>query len=173
VSQRALNLGCHTPIDLNRLELREQLVHSQSVILLGPYNGLELSASNRMIQRVQELDGSIMIIVREYVNIGPHVVHHNHKPLEQGIDGLTGEMSEVLVLSPVSRIQPSLNLSISHMSFLQLCPNSKSQVLRMHPIEFGLTQHETSSRPPCCWRRTCPSILEQGSSSDGHKLCPP
>jgi hypothetical protein len=26
---------------------------------------------------VQELDGSIMIIVREHVHIGPHVVHHN------------------------------------------------------------------------------------------------
>jgi hypothetical protein len=47
------------------------------------------------------------------------VVHYNRKPLEQGIDGLTGEMSEVLVLSPVSRIHPSLNLSISYMSFLQ------------------------------------------------------
>jgi hypothetical protein len=62
------------------------------------------------------------------------------KPLEQGIDGLTGEMSEVLVLSSVSRIHPSLNLTISNMSFLQHSPNSTSQVLRMHPIEFGLTQ---------------------------------
>jgi hypothetical protein len=46
-----------------------------------------------------------MIIVREHVHIGPHVVHHNRKPLEQGIDGLTGEMSEVLVLSLESRIR--------------------------------------------------------------------
>jgi hypothetical protein len=30
VSQ-ALNLGCHTPIHLSRLELREQLVHRQGV----------------------------------------------------------------------------------------------------------------------------------------------
>jgi hypothetical protein len=35
------------------------------------------------------------------------------EPLKQGSDGLTGEMSEILVLSPVSRIHPSLNLSIS------------------------------------------------------------
>jgi hypothetical protein len=39
---------------------------------------------------VQELDGSIMIIVWEHVYIGPHVVHHNREPLKQGIDGLTG-----------------------------------------------------------------------------------
>jgi hypothetical protein len=58
---------------------------------------------------VQELDGSIMIIIQEHIHIGPHVVHHNHKPLEQGIDGLTEEMGEVLVLSPVGRIHPSLN----------------------------------------------------------------
>jgi hypothetical protein len=70
---------------------------------------------------VQELDGSIMSIVREHVHIGPHVVYHHQKPLEQGIDGLTEEMSEVLVLSPVSRI--------SYMSFLQNRPNSTSQVL--------------------------------------------
>jgi hypothetical protein len=60
---RALNLGCHTTIHLSRLELQEQLVHSQSVILLRLYNGIELSALNRTIQRVQELDDSIMIIV--------------------------------------------------------------------------------------------------------------
>jgi hypothetical protein len=81
-----------------------------------------------------------MIIIREHVHIGPHVVHHNREPLKQGIDGLTGEMSEVLVLSPISRIHPSLNLSISNMSFFQHRTNSKSQVLRVHPIEFRLTQ---------------------------------
>jgi hypothetical protein len=42
-----------------------------------------------------------MIIVREHVHIGPHVVHNHREPLKQGIDGLTREMSEVLVLSPV------------------------------------------------------------------------
>jgi hypothetical protein len=81
-----------------------------------------------------------MIIVREHVHIGPHVVHHNREPLKQGIDGLTGEMSEVLVLSPVSRIHPSLNLGVSNMSFLQHRPYSTSQALRVHPIEFRLTQ---------------------------------
>jgi hypothetical protein len=74
---------------------------------------------NRTIQRVQELDCSIMIIVREHVHIGPHVVDHNRKPLEQGIDGLTGDMSEALVLSTLNHIHPSLSLSISNMSFLQ------------------------------------------------------
>jgi hypothetical protein len=81
-----------------------------------------------------------MIIVPEHVHIGPHVVHHNREPLKQGIDGLTREMSEIIVLSPVSHIHPSLNLSISNMSFLQHRPDSTSQVLCMHPIEFGLTQ---------------------------------
>jgi hypothetical protein len=81
-----------------------------------------------------------MIIVREHVHIVPHVVHHHRKPLKQGIDGLTGEMSEVLVLSLVSRIHPSLNLGVSNMSFLQHRPDSTSQALRVHPIEFRLTQ---------------------------------
>jgi hypothetical protein len=45
-----------------------------------------------------------MIIVREHVHIGPHVVDHNREPLKQGVDRLTGEMSEVLVLSLVGRI---------------------------------------------------------------------
>jgi hypothetical protein len=49
---RALNLGCHTPIHLSRLELREQLVHCQGLTLLRLYNGLKLSAPNRTIQRV-------------------------------------------------------------------------------------------------------------------------
>jgi hypothetical protein len=60
-----------------------------------------------------------MIIVWKHVHIGPRVVHHNHEPLKQGIDGLTGEMSEVLVLYPVSRIHLSLNLGIPNMSFPQ------------------------------------------------------
>jgi hypothetical protein len=67
-----------------------------------------------------------MIIVWEYDHIGSHVVHHNRKPLEKGVNELTGEMSEVLLLSPVSRVHPSLNLSIPNVSILQLLPNPTS-----------------------------------------------
>jgi hypothetical protein len=49
-------------------------------------------------------------------------------------------MSEVLVLSPVSCIHPSLNLGVSNMSYLQHRPDSTSHALRVHPIEFRLTQ---------------------------------
>jgi hypothetical protein len=81
-----------------------------------------------------------MIIVREHVHIGPHVVHNHREPLKQGIDGLAGEMSEVLVLSPVSHIHPSLNLGIPNMRFLQHRPDSTSHVLGVHPIKLRLTQ---------------------------------
>jgi hypothetical protein len=40
-----------------------------------------------------------MIIIREYDHIGPHVVHNYPEPLEQGINSLTGEMSEIRTLS--------------------------------------------------------------------------
>jgi hypothetical protein len=49
-------------------------------------------------------------------------------------------MSEVLVLSPVGRIHPSLNLGIPNMSLFQQQPDSTSQVLGVHPIELRLTQ---------------------------------
>jgi hypothetical protein len=115
-----------------------------------------------------------MIIVREHVHIGPHVLHNHREPLKQGIDGLTGEMSEVLVLSLVGRIDPSLNLGIPNMSLLQHQPDSTSQVLGVHPIELRLTQSTKQVVDRLyCWCRTCPSILEQGSSSAGHILCPP
>jgi hypothetical protein len=81
-----------------------------------------------------------MIIVREHIHIGPNVVHNHCEPLKQGIDGLIGEMSEVVVLSPVGRINPSLNLGIPNMSFLQHRPDSTSQVLGVPPIELRLTQ---------------------------------
>jgi hypothetical protein len=81
-----------------------------------------------------------MIIVREHVHICPHVVHNHREPLKQGIDGLTREMSEVLVLSPVGRIHPSLNLGIPNMSLLQHKPDSTSQVLVVPSIELRLTQ---------------------------------
>jgi hypothetical protein len=64
-----------------------------------------------------------MIIVWEHDHIISLVVHHNRKLLEKGIDGLAGEMSEVLVLSLVSRVHLSLHLSIPSMSILQLLPN--------------------------------------------------
>jgi hypothetical protein len=88
----------------------------------------------------KSFDGSIMIIVREHVHIGPHVVHNHREPLKQGIDGLAGEMTEVLVPSLVNCIHPSLNLGIPNMSFLQHRPDSTSQVLGVHPIELRLTQ---------------------------------
>jgi hypothetical protein len=49
-------------------------------------------------------------------------------------------MSEVLVLSPVGRIHPCLNLGIPNMSLLQHRPNSTSQVHGVHLIELRLTQ---------------------------------
>jgi hypothetical protein len=70
----ALKTGYHTTIHLGLLELREQLVHRQSVILLRLKNGLGLSIPNCMIQRVQEFRSSVIIIVREHGHIGPHVV---------------------------------------------------------------------------------------------------
>jgi hypothetical protein len=81
-----------------------------------------------------------MIIVREHVHIGPHVVHNHREPLKQGIGGLSGEMSEVLLLSPVGRIHPSLNLGIPNMSLLQHQPDSTSQMLGVYLIELRLTQ---------------------------------
>jgi hypothetical protein len=59
-----------------------------------------------------------MVIVREIINVGPHVVHNHRESLEQGIYRLTGEMSEILVLSLVSRIQPCLDIHIPSISIL-------------------------------------------------------
>jgi hypothetical protein len=88
---------------------------------------------------MQKLDSSVMIIIREHDHISPHVVHNHHEPLEHGIYGLNGDMREVLVLSPVDRKEPSLNLSVPGMSILQLLPNPARQILYLNPIEFGLT----------------------------------
>jgi hypothetical protein len=49
-------------------------------------------------------------------------------------------MSEILIISLVSRKQPSLNLTVTSMSILQLLPNLTSQVLRLNLIKFRLTQ---------------------------------
>jgi hypothetical protein len=90
--------------------------------------------------RMQEVDSPAMVIIREHDHISPHVVHNHCAPLKHGINRLTREMSEILVLSPVRRKEPSLNLSIPGMSILQLLPNPARQVLCLNPFEFGLTQ---------------------------------
>jgi hypothetical protein len=93
-----------------------------------------------MIQRMQEFDSSVMVIIWEHGHISPHVVHNHREPLKHGINRLTGKMREILVLSPVGCKEPSLNLSIPGMSILQLLPNPACQVLFLNPIEFGLTK---------------------------------
>jgi hypothetical protein len=77
-----------------------------------------------------------MVIIRQHDHIIPHVVHDHHETLKHGIYGLTGEMSEVLVLSPVGRKELSLNLSVTSMSILQLLPNPTRQILYPNPFEF-------------------------------------
>jgi hypothetical protein len=89
---------------------------------------------------MQELDNPVMVIIREHGHIRPHVVHDHRQTLKHGFYGLTGEMSEVLVLFPVCRKEPSLNLSIPGMSILQLLPNPTRQILYPNPFEFGFTQ---------------------------------
>jgi hypothetical protein len=52
---------------------------------------------------MQELDSPVMVIIQEHDHISPHVVHDHRETLKHGIYGLTKEMSEVLILSPVGR----------------------------------------------------------------------
>jgi hypothetical protein len=130
----------HPTVHFGRLELGKQLIHHEGLILLQLKNGLNLLTPHGTMQGMQELDSPIMIIVREHDHISPHVVHNHHEPLEHGIYGLTGEMREVLVLSPVGCKEPSMNLSVPSMSILQLLPNPACQILCLNPIEFGLTQ---------------------------------
>jgi hypothetical protein len=85
---------------------------------------------------MQELDSSVMVIIWEHVHISPHVVYDHCETLKHGIYGLTGEMSEVFVLSPVGRKEPSLNLSVPGMSILQLLPNPARQIFCPNPFEF-------------------------------------
>jgi hypothetical protein len=51
------------------------------------------------IQRMQELDSPVMVIMQEHDHISPHVVHDHYETLKHGINRLTGEMSEILILS--------------------------------------------------------------------------
>jgi hypothetical protein len=73
-----------------------------------------------------------MVIIREHDHISPNVVHDHHETLKHGIYGLNGEMSEVLVLSPVGRKEPSLNRSVPGMSILQLLPNPTRHILYLN-----------------------------------------
>jgi hypothetical protein len=41
-----------------------------------------------------------MIIIWKHGHIGPHVVHNHREPLKHGVNRLTREISEILVLSP-------------------------------------------------------------------------
>jgi hypothetical protein len=85
---------------------------------------------------MQELDSPVMVIIREHGHISPHIIHDHREMLKQGIYGLTGEMSEVLVLSPVGRKEPSLNLSVSRHEHSSTTPKSCSQLLCPNPFEL-------------------------------------
>jgi hypothetical protein len=89
---------------------------------------------------MQELDSPVMVIIREYSHISPHVVHNHREPLKHGINRLTREMSEILVLSLVGLREPSLNLSVPGMNILQLLRNPARQVLCLDPFKLRSTQ---------------------------------
>jgi hypothetical protein len=72
---RVLDLCTHPTVDLGRLELGKQLVHHEGLILLRLYDSLDLPTPHGTIQRMQELDSPIMVIIREHDHISPHVVH--------------------------------------------------------------------------------------------------
>jgi hypothetical protein len=84
---------------------------------------------------MQELDSPVMVIILEHGHISPHVVHDHRETLKHGIYGFIGEMSEVLVLSPVGCKEPSLYI-VPGMSIVQLLPNPACQILCPNPFEF-------------------------------------
>jgi hypothetical protein len=109
-----------------------------------------------------------MIIVREHVHIGPHVVHNHCEPLKQGIHPWSSctlsSRSHTSVPEPGhSQHEPPSAPTKFYKPSARCAPDRTQADIK----------HETSSRPPCCWRRIYPSILERGSSSAGHSLCPP
>jgi hypothetical protein len=89
---------------------------------------------------VQELHNPFRIIVWGHGHIGSHVVHNHRELLEHSVYGLAREMSEVLLLSLVSRKQVSLNLIVPSVSYSQLMSYRTSQVLLTNPIEFRLAK---------------------------------
>jgi hypothetical protein len=66
---RVLDLCTHPTVHLGRLELGNQLVHHEGLILLRLKDGLDLPTPHCTIQRMQELDSPIMVIIREHDHI--------------------------------------------------------------------------------------------------------
>jgi hypothetical protein len=95
-----------------------------------------LAPPHGTIQRMQELHNSVMVIVWQHSHIGTHIVHNHNEALKHGVNGLTGHMSEILILHPVGREQASLHLIVPTMSYLELLPNLARQVLCLNPIKF-------------------------------------
>jgi hypothetical protein len=158
-------------VHLERLELGKQLVHLEGLMLLRLKYGLDLLTPHGTIQGMQELDSPVMVIIREHNHISPHVVYDHRELLKHGINRLIGEMHEIAVPSPVGHKEPSLNLSVSGMSILQLLPDLARQVLYLNSIKFRLTQ----SMVQVVDRLVVgvEHVLEQGSSQNEQKLCLP
>jgi hypothetical protein len=81
-----------------------------------------------------------MINVWEHGDIGPRFVHNHGEVLKHGVNGLTEQMSEVLILHPLIRKQASLHLIVPTISYLELLPNLTSQILCTHSIKFRLAK---------------------------------
>jgi hypothetical protein len=125
---RVLDLCTHLRSTSDDLSL-ENSSSTMRVLLLLVKNGLDLLTPHGTIQGMKELDSPVMVIIREHGHISPHVVRNHREPLKHSINRLTGEMHEILVLSPVGRRESSLYLSVPGMSILQLLPNHARQVL--------------------------------------------
>jgi hypothetical protein len=125
---RALMLGLQLPVNLSRIELRNEVIQLNGQVLPGLLDGLNLSTPNIWVQDLQELQSLIMISVREILNIGLHAVHDGGKPLKHRINVLTGKLSEVLILHPVRYKKASLHMVIMTVSNQQLLLNLPSKI---------------------------------------------
>jgi hypothetical protein len=83
-----------------------------------------------------------MVIVWKHGHIVPHIVYNYGVSLKHGVNGLTGHMSEILILHLVSREQASLHLIVPTMSYLDLLPNLTRPILFTYPIKFRLAKSE-------------------------------
>jgi hypothetical protein len=116
-------------INLGGIKLQEQLIHGERLIVARLKDGFDLCAPYSMVKRMQELHGSVMVIVWQHGHISPHVVHNHGEALKPGVNRVTGYMSEILIHHMVSRKQASLHLIVPTMSYLEPLPNLTSQIL--------------------------------------------
>ena len=136
MSRRTLKLCSRLDVYLCGSELAIEILKCECFIVGRFDDGINFHSPHTPIQSMKKLEGKIMIFVRHFDDVVPHLVHTRLKSRKESFDTLARKLNEIFILTAIGLKKPCLDGIGSFMKALKARPYLVSNFKITNSIKF-------------------------------------